>query len=354
MCDVIVIGAGVSGLTAARSLERSGLRVVVLDRSRGLGGRCATRRVEGVPVDHGVPFLHGRDARFMADLEAASAGRCFDWPRKVSGRGTPCQPRAFASQDTRRAFDAGVTEFAKYLGVGLDVRLRSRVVELKVSSSGVSEANGMSVVLDSGKVLRAPALVLAMPIPQASRLWKPLLSRFSDLRDNLPLLDLPQWAPCLAVMAGYSGDVEAPPWEAFYPADSEAIQAVFLDSSKRTGHRSITLVFHARPAFSRRMLDEDEQVWTGAILDAAAEQFGSWVAQPRHVQGHRWRFARVQPATELAAPLVFRVAGCGVLGLCGDAFDSAGGVEGAYLSGLSLASTMKPFKEDRDIVTDQS
>jgi len=70
--DVAVIGAGISGLTLARALRAAGRSAVVLERSRGVGGRCATRRIDGQPVDHGVAFLHGRDPRFLAELDAVT------------------------------------------------------------------------------------------------------------------------------------------------------------------------------------------------------------------------------------------------------------------------------------------
>ena len=40
--DVIIVGAGVSGLTCAHALHTSGLRVVVLEASDHIGGRCLT------------------------------------------------------------------------------------------------------------------------------------------------------------------------------------------------------------------------------------------------------------------------------------------------------------------------
>ena len=62
--DVIVIGAGVAGLSLARQLHRRGREVTVLERSRGVERRCATRRVDGVRVDHGVPLIHRRTEAF--------------------------------------------------------------------------------------------------------------------------------------------------------------------------------------------------------------------------------------------------------------------------------------------------
>src|SRR6478672_4303562 len=44
--DVAVIGAGISGISCAQQLRQVGYRVVVVEKSRGLGGRMATRRVQ--------------------------------------------------------------------------------------------------------------------------------------------------------------------------------------------------------------------------------------------------------------------------------------------------------------------
>src|SRR4051812_14787788 len=60
--DVIVIGAGVSGLAAARELRLRGLSVLVLEARDRIGGRVHTIRPQGwpLPVEAGAEFVHGR------------------------------------------------------------------------------------------------------------------------------------------------------------------------------------------------------------------------------------------------------------------------------------------------------
>lgn len=59
--NVGIIGAGLAGLTCARQLCDRGYTVKLFDKSRGIGGRLATRRVnranQEMAVDHGLPFL---------------------------------------------------------------------------------------------------------------------------------------------------------------------------------------------------------------------------------------------------------------------------------------------------------
>ena len=105
---IAVVGAGVAGLSCARALADAGRPVTVLERARGVGGRCTTRRLEGVPLDMGAAFLHGRDAAFLAALESVPARRLEGWPAAVHGSGRPCQPEAFQPGERRLAYAEGV------------------------------------------------------------------------------------------------------------------------------------------------------------------------------------------------------------------------------------------------------
>jgi monoamine oxidase len=58
--DVLVIGAGAAGLTAARELSTAGLKTVVLEARDRLGGRIFTDHSLGFPVELGAEFVHGR------------------------------------------------------------------------------------------------------------------------------------------------------------------------------------------------------------------------------------------------------------------------------------------------------
>lgn len=71
--DVIVIGAGVAGLAAARALTAAGRSVVVLEASSWVGGRVRTDRSLGMPFDLGASWIHGTDGNPVTDL-AEEAG----------------------------------------------------------------------------------------------------------------------------------------------------------------------------------------------------------------------------------------------------------------------------------------
>lgn len=72
--DVIVVGAGISGLMAMRELRRAGLNVCVLEAGAVAGGRCATIQEPGfdVPVETGAEFIHANAKITFRLLKEAS------------------------------------------------------------------------------------------------------------------------------------------------------------------------------------------------------------------------------------------------------------------------------------------
>ena len=66
--DVIVVGAGVAGLTAASRLTAAGKSVIVLEGRDRIGGRVWTDSIGGQPIDLGAAWLHGRDNNPLVDV----------------------------------------------------------------------------------------------------------------------------------------------------------------------------------------------------------------------------------------------------------------------------------------------
>jgi renalase len=329
--DVIIVGAGVAGLRCATLLRREGAKVVVVDRARGVGGRCATRRFSGQPVDFGVAFLHGHKAEFLAAIdEVDGATRIAGWPLAVEGTGKPCQPDAFSPNERRTAFVEGLAAFPKHLARGLDLRLRTNVTAVAASR------DGFEVRSAEGTTLSARDLVLATALEQNLALLAGLggTAAVDSLR---ALLSMVASLPCITLIAGYPLTAATPAWDICYPADSEQLQVISHDSSKRRDKQAAVFVYQALPRWSRQNLTADGDVVQRALLEEAGHRLGAWASRPEWTSLHTWRYARVDRGNELVSPPSVSLSNGGRLGLAGDLFAPGGGIQAAFLSGGALA-----------------
>lgn len=155
--DVIVVGAGPSGLMCAVQAAERGLSVVVLERQELAGAKLCYSGMGAAPVTNtaiGLEHFHGRHNRFVTDALAAFPGDAMrDW---FAGRGV-------------------VLEEADYYGLvhppggggevigALVEALEQNSGELRTGARAVSVAagDGFEVALESGEVLRAGRVVLA-------------------------------------------------------------------------------------------------------------------------------------------------------------------------------------------------
>ena len=95
--QVVIIGAGVAGLTAARELSAAGARVLVLEARDRLGGRVMTHHTADGPVELGAEFVHGAFPETLAVVQEGGL-RLREVVRGAPRR--PVAPDYFSAMDT--------------------------------------------------------------------------------------------------------------------------------------------------------------------------------------------------------------------------------------------------------------
>ena len=314
--ETLVVGAGIAGLRAARTLVDAGTRVLVLEKSRGFGGRAATKRLYGLRVDSGAQYFTARDPRFQRQVEAWQGAGLEVWTKGFHTL-TPEGLQAPEEGHPRYAFADGMNTIGKLLAEGLGVQRSATVTEF------LRTASGWQVGLADGKTYTAERVLVNVPAPQALALVRDV---GEQTRQTLSRVE---FAPCLALMAEYTG--AAPEWSGIVVKDdTNPLLWLANDADKRAHEEPTVLVLHANPTFSKKYLETPEAAIPGMLEVAASLGF----ADPRWTQLQRWRYAK---ATSPYSGTYLKEDDS--LYFCGDWCGGAK-VEDAYLSGLEVAEAM--------------
>ncbi len=332
MTDIAVIGAGMAGLVCAQQLSQAGYSVLVVEKSRGLGGRLATRRLHGTCADHGACYLKPKGELFGRFVEILRLRHLLEvWTEEVYEltAGTPLsEPK---NRSPRYVAPEGMSAIAKSLAPGLEILLNQRVIAITPTLE-----NSWRLTLESSnEELTAKALVIAIPAPQAVTLLEPLGETVLDAAflDNLRSVE---FYPSISAIAGYPPTSQPlPQWKALTFVDDIDLAWIGLDSSKRPNPQQPHFVVQSSANFAQRHLESQDLQPAGEyMLQRAAESLSlPWLNTPEWMQVHRWRYAfpsRPWHEAFLSARTPLPLVCCG---------DWCGGnlVEGAMLSGLATA-----------------
>jgi renalase len=346
--DVAIIGAGVAGLTCGRVLQQAGYRVVLLEKSRGVGGRLATRRLHETRADHGSCYLSPKGELFRELIEdLVEEGVVKVWTDCVYGF-TP-EDGLYASTDRRDRIPRyvapeGMNAIAKYLSSGLNIQFNQRAIALTLTRDRTWQITLENTHPDSANNLittnlEAKAVIVTVPAPQAIALLESLAPKHTLATSSLDSLRKVAFNPCIAVMAGYT-EAHRQDWQTRYPEVSAIalthpdLAWIGLDSSKRTIPSTPVFVVQSSAAFAETTLDcADVNPLGKDLLNSAADLLAPWLRSPTWMQVHRWRYAlSSRPlgqkfwTAETAAPL-----------LCAGDWCTGMKAENALIAGVEVA-----------------
>ena len=305
--DILIIGAGISGITLAQHLTAADKHTLVLDKGRGVGGRMSTRRRDGVRFDHGAQFITVRDERVRKMFEQLLAdGVVREWFR-ASSDGLP-----------RYCGVHGMSSIVAALATGSDVRTSMEVTSLE------HDGTFWTVQCKDGSSFTAPTLVSSAPVPQTLQL---LSNGNVSLTDSIHhVLTSVSYERCIASLVQTAAPVNV-------RSLTHPDVAYIGDNYDKGISPTPAYTIHATPEFSERMWDADR----GEVAKHLATcVFGNALEGVTDIDVHAWKFSR--PITT-AETTFLRAVDQPPLILIGDAFGGSR-VEGAIISARDAAENM--------------
>ncbi len=338
MFDIAVIGAGMAGLSCAQQLRQAGYSVAVVEKSRGAGGRVATRRVQGTRADHGARYLEPQGETVQGLIDVLVDRHILKlWTDTVWEFQ---QGELSSTPNSCYAAPAGMNAVGKYLAQDLEIWFGRRVQAISITDNQMWHLS-LEVTDDNLELpqeLIAKAVVVAIPAPQALMFLNSEIGLQSDFLDKLRSIN---YDPCITVMAGYPAAKQQdlsnlnPHWQAVTFRDDADLAWIGLDSSKRLDSQQPVFVVHSSAKFAEKYLESTDLPTVGQqLLDRTSEHLIPWLKQPEWLQVHRWRYAFCRnplPVSCLPAAGTLPLVCAG--DLCGE-----GQIDGALRSGLAAAN----------------
>lgn len=335
-----VIGAGMAGITCASTLVQAGHSVTVFEKSRGVGGRMATRDSAFGTFDHGAQYFTARDPRFVAALEAtpqlakrwsANTVQMLDELGHITG---PALPGNDAHWVGVPGMNSVVKGWAEPLLAAGRIERQTRVMHIEPDALKPAQWQLRTESLDGAQHVFSgfDGVLLAMPSAQA----KSLLETSAQEAAWVAQIDQVKVAPCWTLMLAFPQAMQpglstlGPQWSAAR-STHHRIAWLARESSKPGRDQIERWTVQGSPAWSQEHIHDDPARAEAKLLKAFSEVTGIR-AEPAHVDSQRWLYAKT--LTPLGQSHLWDAEKN--LGVCGD-WCVGHRVEDAFVSGLELA-----------------
>jgi len=317
MNPIIIIGAGMTGLMAGKSLASSDLPVIVLEKSRGVGGRLATRRFEGGVFDHGVNDFTIRDERLREYIN--------DWEkRQLLTVWFSTGSQSGESEKHYRGIPS-MTAVPKDLAKTLRIERGTRVVSLRrIEDHWLVES-------DEDTYYRGSAVILTPPLPQAVQILEK--ADISKKSEDMTLVREIHYEPADMLLI-HAPDAPPLPGTGCTSPNSDSILKVTDNAVKGITDTRGYFTVHCSQEFSISGIHKSDEEVYRELSPIIEDVIGAGITV---YQIHRWRYSRPLnapgiPYLEIGKGSNLFVAGDGLAG---------GSVQSAMISGLSVAEMIR-------------
>ena len=316
--SIAIVGAGVAGLAAARQLSNTDY--MIFEKSRGPGGRLASKRIEQLRADIGAQFFTVRDPRFEETISLAQeAGAVEPWSPRM---GTFGNSKPIDSPDTQQRYVGApyMNALGRFLSQSIEIQSETRIASVG------KEGSRFVLTTTAGAEYTADQVLVTAPVDQMSD----LLSDF----DINPIADKFTMEPTWTTVVSTSEQLvteDGKILDACFGGDHPAFDFISVEHSK-PGRNSDFVVIHSTPEWAKSHLEEEPDFVAHEMARMLSETFK---IKARAFVSHRWRYARPTDPTLTTQKGVFQVDSG--LWIAGD-YLAGGRVEGSFLAGIEAAA----------------
>ncbi len=339
MTTIAIIGAGMSGLAAAHTLQDMGHTVTLFEQMGEVGGRATTQQREGYIYDSGAQYIKPGPVSTPFVTERFALPDLVDIPKPVwifDQQGNIQEGDPLQNAEAKWNYRNGLIALARRMAEGLDVRLHTPIARVQHTARGwqlFSQANQPFSPFDR--------LLITIPAPQAADLIAVSILPDSLQERIVDLLRAARYNPIISVMLGYTPPPRERPYYALVNTDrAHPISWLAWEhekSSNRAPEGSGLLIAQMAPAYSRRHHDTADEEVIHDTISHVVDLLQEPLHMPVFTDIRRWPLALpFQKADADALNALMLPSG---LAFCGDSF-TGGRVHLALEHGVNVAKQL--------------
>ncbi len=335
--DVLIVGAGISGITAANQLQKNGLSVILIDKGKGVGGRLATKRMQNgndkIVFDYGAKFIEGVSPEFQEVLSHLKGNNIIREWQIVDNDLTESE----TGNRIKYIGKKSIREIALFLSKGLEILNDTKVVK-------VSWNNGeWETTTSGGETYNSKNLMLTLPVPQAIELLEN--SEIFIPTDKEANLKKVVYDRCIIAMFTLSSS-SLLKLEGGIQIKEEPISFITDNNLKGINKSKTAVTVEMTNSFSHRNWEYNDDEIAKKIIELSAPWIGSKIIDYKI---HKWKYSQPTKSYNNRFEIIDEQK---TLYLAGDAF-LGNNVESAYLSGLSAAQEIQAKFSEQQIRVEQ-
>ena len=296
--DFIIIGAGLSGSYAASKLVKYGKSVLILEKSRGIGGRLSTKPISNNIVDYGCQYINPKTNLVKNILKDLEKNKILNLVEIEKAKKVYIAPY-------------GMNKVPQYFSMNVPVLTNTKVIRIQKNAPSWSIKTDLAV-------FKSRFLISSIPIHQNIQLFKES-NLDSEIKD-LPKLNYKSFFTIMCACDAINKNIVSKPNEDFS----------WICNNTLKGLRNINNIYTINTSTSftnQLMVQKKDQIIIS--IKKKLELFG--IENLKNLSMHFWKYAYSEASSGIENYLNSKLK----LGLCGDAFGK-GKIDGAITSADSL------------------
>jgi len=309
-----------SGLAAAHALHDAGYTVTLFEKSRGVGGRTATRKHAGFIYDHGAQYIkYGNPDSVSLITERFRAPDLIDiskpvWIFNAQGHiqeGDPAQ-----NAEPKWSYRGGITTLAKLMAAHLSIHLETRITRIQQTPSS------WQLFTTDKNMGTYDSLLITIPAGQAVDLLRDS-QLSSDLQTAITTeLLKARYNQLLSIALGYHTRLQVRPYYALVNTDKgHPISWLAWEhekASERVPAGGSMLIVQMAPSYSQLHRDDPSANLVHEVAELTAALIAEKLPAPDFTDVQPWHYAL--PVQQADANALNALTISHGLAFCGDAF----------------------------------